>query len=138
MAIYLGENKISPAGTNGGFMLNGRLLTTKTYSFNLGQTNFSSITPTTSTQTLTLPATDYSSASTNITCIRVGKTYDGTIIDRTAHDYHIFRHYVINYNYGSNNVSGTIHPIRGAGGYDYTYGHYCNGLNTLTGTAADL
>lgn len=137
MAIYLGTNRISPAGTNGGFMLNGHLLRTKTYSFNLGQTNFSSITPTTSTQSLILPATDYSSASTSITCLRVGKTYDGTVIDRTAHDYYIFRQYVINYNYGSNNVSGTIHPIRGTGASDYIYGHYCNGINSSTGIATD-
>lgn len=137
MAIYLGTNRISPAGTNGGFMLNGRLLTTKTYSFNLGQTNFSSITPTTSTQSLTLPATDYSPASTSITCVKVGKNYDGTVIDRTAHDYYIFRQHIINYNYGSNNVSGTIHPIRGAGGYNYIYGHYCDGINSSTGITTD-
>ena len=137
MAIYLGTNKISPAGTNGGFMLNGHLLTTKTYSFNLGQTNFSSITPTTSTQSLTLPATDYSSAGTSITCVRVGKTYDGTVIDRTAHDYYIFRQYVINYNYGTNNVSSTIHPIRGTGSYDYTYGRYYGSVNPSTGITTD-
>ena len=133
MAIYLGTNRISPAGTNGGFMLNGHLLTTKTYSFNLGQTNFSSITPTTSTQSLTLPATDYSSASTGITCVRVGKNYDGTVIDSTAHDYYIFRQYIMNYNYGSNNVSGTIHPIRGTGGQDYVYGHYAYQVDSSTG-----
>lgn len=139
MAIYLGTNQVG-VNTNfnpNGYLKNGRLLTTKTYSFNLGQTNFSSITPTTSTQNLTLPATDYSSAGTSITCIRVGQTYDGTIIDRTAHDYYIFRQYIINYNYGNNNVSGTIHPIRGAGGYDYIYGHYCSGVDSSTGIATD-
>lgn len=137
MAIYLGENKISPAGTNGGFMLNYKLIATKTYSFNLGQTNFSSITPTTSTQSLTLPATDYSSAGTSITCARVGKDYDGTVIDRTAHDYYIFRQHIMNYNYGSNNVSGTIHPIRGTGGYNYFYGHYRDGIDSSTGITTD-
>ena len=40
MAIYLGTNKLTLAGTDGGYMINGRLIKTFTYSFNLGQTNF--------------------------------------------------------------------------------------------------
>ena len=62
MAIYLGTDKVRLSGTNGGYGLNGRLLLTKTYSINLGQTNYSSLTPSTTSQNLTLPATTYSTS----------------------------------------------------------------------------
>ena len=134
MAIYLGTNKVSNAGTNGGYMINGRFLTTKTYTFNLGQTNYSSITPTTTAQALTLPATVYStSPSTSITCLRVGENYDGTIIDRNDHDYVIFCYLTIDYNYGSNNVASTIHGIRFAYAKEYPEGKYRNSVNASTG-----
>lgn len=134
MAIYLGTNKVDLGGTNGGFMLNGHLIATKTYSFNLGQTNFSSITPTTSTQTLTLPATSYSTnGGTTITCLILGEDYDGTLIDRTAHDYVVFQKYKIDFNYGANDVSSMIHGIRSAGARDYHFGKYTASVVTTTG-----
>jgi len=134
MAIYLGTNKVDLGGTNGGFMLNGHLIATKTYSFNLGQTNFSSITPTTSTQTLTLPATAYSTnGGTTITCLRLGEDYDGTLIDRTAYDYVVFQKYEIDFNYGTNNVSSMIHGIRSTGARDYHVGKYLASIVATTG-----
>ena len=135
MAIYLGTNKISNARkTNGGYMINGRLLTTKTYTFNLGQTNYSSLTPTTTAQALTLPATTYTtSPSTSITCLRVGENYDGTIIDRNNHDYTIFCYLIIDYNYGSNNVASTIHGIRSAYARDFQAGKYRSMADSSTG-----
>ncbi len=134
MAIYLGTDKVSNAGTNGGFMLNGHLLTTKTYTFNLGQTNYSSLTPTTTAQTLTLPATTYTtSPSSNITCLRVGENYDRTVIDRDNHDYVVFCYLTIDYNYGSNNVASTIHGIRSVYARDIQEGKYRNTINSSTG-----
>jgi len=84
MAIYLGSNEVTFAGLGGGgYMPNSRELITKTFNFTLADTNYSSITSTISTtaQTLTLPATSYSSAGTSITCFRIGADYDGTVID---------------------------------------------------------
>ena len=134
MAIYLGTDKISNAGTNGGYMINGRLLTTKTYTFNLGQTNYSSLTPTTSAQALTLPATTYTAnPSASVTCLRVGENYDGTIIDRNNHDYVIFCYLTIDYDYGSNNVASTIHGIRSGYARDFQAGKYRNSVNSSTG-----
>lgn len=134
MAIYLGTNKVSNAGTNGGFMLNGHLLIAKTYTFNLGQTNYSSLTPTTTAQALTLPATTITtSPSTNITCFRIGENYDGTKIDREAHDYVIFSQVKIEYNYGSNNVASTIHGIRFVYSRDNQEGKYRGTVDPSTG-----
>lgn len=134
MAIYLGTNKVDYVGTNGGYMLNGHLILTKTYSFNLGQTNYSSLTPSTTAQTLTLFTTDYTTtAGTTIKCYRIGENYDGTIINRDAYDYVIFFECVINYNYGSNNVSSTIHGIRSTYVKDFQEGKYRNTVIAATG-----
>jgi hypothetical protein len=111
MAIYLGEDKISLAGTNGGFMLNGRLIATKEYEFKLSDTNYNSLTISTTAQTLTLPATSFSNAGTSITCFRLGVSYDGTPINLYNHDYVVFLESVTTYNYSSS-VSGTIHGIK--------------------------
>lgn len=90
MAIYLGTNQVG-VNTNIGpsgqlaFMKNGNLLTTKTYSFKLSDTNYSSITPSTTSQTLTLPATTYTTnGGTSIICHKIGQSYDGTIIKYTS------------------------------------------------------
>ena len=135
MAIYLGTNQISYSGTNGGYMINGHLILTKTYTFNLGQTNYSSLTPSTTAQSLTLFTTDYTTtAGTTIKCYRIGEAYDGIIIDRNMHDYVIFFECITNYNYGSNNVSSTIHTIKTAHTRDYQEGKYWSGINSSTGT----
>lgn len=135
MSIYLGSNKVALAGTNGGFMINGRLLTTQTYSFNLGQTNYNELVANISTtaQAITLPATDYSSAGSSIICIRVGEDYGNITIDRTKYDYVIFSTVQINYDYGSNNVSSTIHPVRFAYSRDFQEGRYINSVDSSTG-----
>lgn len=136
MAIYLGTDKVSLAGTNGGYMLNGRLVADKTYSFNLGQTNFTTKLPnlTTSNTTLTLPTTTYTTtASNSATFFRIGVDYDNTAINRNLHDYVIFNSCIIEFNYGSNNVSGTIHGIRSACVIDYQQGKYHNLVNASTG-----
>lgn len=136
MAIYLGTNQVG-VNTNfnpDGYLKNGRLLTTKTYSFNLGQTNFSSLTPSDTAQTLTLPATNYTAAGgTTMTCFKLGADFDGTIINRSEHDYTIFYVYNINYNYGTNNVTSTIHPIKYSYVKDYIHGKYSNSISTSTG-----
>ena len=134
MAIYLGTNEVSLAGPPDGYLLNGRLIATKTYSFNLGQTNYSSVEKTTTQVNLTLFTTEYTTtAGTTVTCFRLGENYDGTIIDRNAHDYIVFCNSVINYNYGSNNVSSTIHGIRSAFARDFQGGKYINNVNASTG-----
>lgn len=137
MAIYLGSNEITFAGLGGGgYMPNSRELITKTFNFTLADTNYSSITSTISTtaQTLTLPATSYSGAGTSITCFRIGADYDGTVIDQDSHDYIGLFTCVIDYNYGTNNMSGTIHGIRSAIGTDYHRGKY----RTINGTTGKL
>lgn len=134
MAIYLGTDKVSLAGTNGGYGINGRLFLEKTYSFNLGQTNYSSITRSTTAQSLTLPATTYTTGGgTTITCFRIGENYDGTKIDFNNHDYVGFTDCVIEYNYGTNTVTGTLHPIRCCQCRDYQEGRYFNSVNSSTG-----
>jgi hypothetical protein len=116
-------------------MLNGHLITSKTTTFNLGQTDFADKTPTTSNQTLKLPVTTYTTtASTSATFFKIGEAFDGTIIDTAAHDYVVFASWVINFNYGSNNVSNTIHGIRNAGAKDYQYGLNNYTINSTTGT----
>lgn len=88
MGIYLGSN---PVGTTimvekpddqYGFLKNSKLIKTVTYDLPLSDTNFSSLTLSTTAQTLTLPATDYTTAGTNVTVDRIGADYDGTIIDQ--------------------------------------------------------
>ena len=116
-------------------MINGHLILTKTYTFNLGQTNYSSLTPSTTAQSLTLFTTDYTTtAGTTIKCYRIGEAYDGIIIDRNMHDQVIFFECITNYNYGSNNVSSTIHTIKTAHTRDYQEGKYWSGINSSTGT----
>lgn len=133
MAIYLGENKVSLAGTNGGFMLNGRLITTKSYEFNLSDTNFSSLTPSTTQQSLTLPATDYSSAGTSITAFKIGESYDGTSINFKDHDYVVICSLVITFNYGTNNMNSLVRGVRFGYSKDSQKGKYPSTLNTSTG-----
>ena len=126
MAIYLGTNQVAPIITKDpalvGWMENGKLIATKTHSFKLSDTNFSSITPTTSSQNLTLPATTYTtSPATTIVCHRLGQSYDGTIIDRSAHDYLICCEYSWDYVY-TQSMTGVIHGIRT--GAVLNYGSY--------------
>lgn len=142
MGIYLGTNEVSLAGTNGnGFMVNGRPIATKTYTLKLSDTNFASITASTATTTLTLPATSYTTtASTTITCFKLGPDGDGTPIDLVAHDYVVFFEAVTNYNY-STTVAGTIHGIKSVFTRDAQGGRYhssvianTGALNTTTAT----
>lgn len=132
MAIYLGTNQVSYTGTNGGYMLNGRLITTKEYELKLSDTNFSSLTVSTTAQSLTLPATDYSSSGTSVTCFRLGNDYDGTPIDLYNHDYIVLFEAITTYNYSSS-ISGTIHGIRNVYTAAQSEGRYYNTLNSTTG-----
>lgn len=133
MGLYLGTDKVSLAGTNGGYMINGRLIATKDYSFPLSDTNFSSLTPSTTAQNLTLPATAYSSSGTSVQCIRIGEAYDGTIINRQIYDYVVFVFVQVDHNYGSNNMNSTLHMVRTAYGRDYQYGKSYRTINANTG-----
>ena len=100
MALYLGTNKVGIIGPNDGFLINGRLLVQKDYTINLGQTNYSELTISTTSQNLTLPATTYTTTpSTTIICYRIGANYDGTIVDFNTFDYVGFVECVIEYNY---------------------------------------
>lgn len=133
MAIYLGTNRVSPAGTNGGFMLNGRLIATKTYDIKLSDTNFSSLTPSTTAQSLTLPATTYTTtASTTVTCHRIGEAYGGPPIDPNNHDYVVFYEAVIDLVYSSS-VAGTIHGIRSIYTRDFHHGRSHRTIDSTTG-----
>ena len=113
MPLYLGTDQVHLTGPNEGGLRNGRLIATKTYNFNLSQTNFSSLTPTTSAQNLTLHTTTYTTtAGTSMGCYRIGASYDGIPINASVFDYLIHYDAVINFNYGSNTVASTIHGIR--------------------------
>lgn len=133
MSIYLGSNLITYEGGNGGYMINGRLIATDSYSINLGQTNYSSITPSTTSQSLTLPATTYSASSTSPHIFRIGEDYDGTVINRDLHDYVCFVTAKIELNYGNNNVTSIIHPVRQVYRRDYHAGKYIQSINSSTG-----
>lgn len=132
MAIYLGTNKVDLAGLQPGnqlgYMGNSKLIAEKTYSFNLGQTNYSSLTVSTTSQTLTLPATTYTtSPSTSINVFRVGEDYDGIIIDRELHDYVSIGEGKIEYAYTQpdNVMNSLVHGIKTSMCRDYQYGkHY--------------
>lgn len=132
MALYLGTNQVDIMGPSEGFMKNGRLIATKNFEFKLSDTNFSSITPTTTAQSLNFPATDYSVAGTSVTCFRLGSQYDGTIIDPSNHDYVVFFESVAEFAYSSS-VSGTIHGIRGVYTRDFQHGRYRNSIDSSTG-----
>ena len=134
MALYLGTNKVGIIGPNDGFLINGKLLVKKDYTINLGQTNYSELTISTTSQNLTLPATTYTTTpSTTITCYRIGANYDGTIVDFNTFDYVGFVECVIEYNYGTNDVSSVIHGIRTSYTRDFQEGKYRQGINSSTG-----
>ena len=134
MALYLGTNKVGIIGPNDGFLINGKLLVKKDYTINLGQTNYSELTISTTSQNLTLPATTYTTTpSTTITCRRIGANYDGTIVDFNTFDYVGFVECVIEYNYGTNDVSSVIHGIRSSYARDFQEGKYRQGVNSSTG-----
>ena len=84
MAVYLGLNQVGIANLiekpddQYGFLKNSQLIKTVTYDLLLSNTDFSSLTISTTSQNLTLPATTYSNAGTSITVDRVGEAYDGT------------------------------------------------------------
>ena len=134
MGVYLGTEAVSFAGVSGGYGINGHLLTTSTYTFNLGQTNYSTLTVSTTAAAITLPATTYTStASTTVAAIRIGEDYGGTVIDRNNHDYVVFTQVKVAYGYGGNDVSSVIHPIRTAYVRDYQEGKYRNSVTASTG-----
>ena len=113
MSIYLGTDLVTLAGPDAGFLEGGRLIAKKTYSFKLSDTNFSSLTLSTTAQNLTLPATDYTTTGqTTTTVYQIGEDYDGTIINRSLYNYNVFYETKITYDYGSNNMSSTLHAIR--------------------------
>ena len=132
MALYLGTDKVDIIGPNDGFMTNGRLIAKKEYEVKLSDTNFSSLTPSTTAQALTLPATAYSSAGTSVTCFKLGADYDGTIIDVYNHDYIVFYENVVDFVYSSS-VSGTIHGIRTVYTRDVQHGRYYGSVSSSTG-----
>ena len=132
MGLYLGTNEVTLAGPNDGFMTNGKLIATKNYEIKLSDTNFSSLTPSTTAQTLTLPATDYSSAGTSVTCFKLGEDYDGTIIDPYHHDYIVYYENVVEFVYSSS-VSGTIHGIRTVYTRDFQHGRCYSSIDSSTG-----
>lgn len=125
MALYLGTNQVQLTQPNDGFMMGGHLIATKTYNFNLGQTQFSTITPSTSSQSIPLFTTTYTTTVGNsATCYRIGGTYGAPVINTQLFAYLIFYECVVNYNYGSNNVASTIHGIRSAVGRVFAIDHY--------------
>jgi len=129
MAIYLGTNKVDVTGLQPGnqlgYMGNSKLIAEKTFSFPLSDTNYSSLTVSTTSQTLTLPATTYTtSPSTSITIFRIGEDYDGTIIDRDLYDYVCIGEGKIEYAYTQSDsvMNGLIHGIKTGICKDYQYG----------------
>lgn len=132
MAIYLGTNKVDMAGLQPGnqlgYMGNSKLIAEKTFSFLLSNTNYSSLTISTTAQTLTLPATTYTtSPSTSINVFRVGEDYDGTIIEKDLHDYVCIGEGQIEYAYTQSDsvMNGLVHGIKTSTCRDYQYGkHY--------------
>lgn len=137
MAIYLGTNKVDMAGLQPGnqlgYMGNSKLIAEKTFSFPLSNTNYSSLTISTTSQNLTLPATTYTtSPSTTINVFRIGENYDGTIIDRDLYDYVCIGEGKIEYAYTQSDsvMNGLVHGIKTGTCRDYHYGKYYTISNT--------
>lgn len=136
MAVYLGSNEVSISGTvldsQPGFMQNSKLIAEKTYSFTLADTNYSSLTPSTTSQNLTLPATTYTTTpSTTITCLKLGESYDGTVIDRENHDYVIIGNIKVVVAY-TTIPSGSC-QMNYVATRDYQIGKYPSSINSTTG-----
>lgn len=121
MAVYLGSNKVGPSFTTEkpddqyGFLKNSQLIKTVTYDLPLSSTNFSSLTISTTSQNLTLPATTYTTTpSTTITVAKSGEDYDGIIIDRANHDYVVIGEGYWTYVYTQNEatMNTMIHGIK--------------------------
>lgn len=133
MSLYLGTNKVDIMGPSEGYMTNGMLIAKKEYEIKLSDTNYSSLTPTTSAQTLTLPATTYTtSPNTTITCFKLGQDYDGTIINRSAYGYTALFEFQIEFVYSSS-VTGTIHGVRYGYAKDFVQYGYPSSFNSTTG-----
>ena len=131
MAIYLGTNKINISGlqpgNQAGYMNNAKLLVKKEYNFPLSNTNYGDLTISTTAQTLTLPATTYTtSPATTITVFQLGEDYDGTIIDTTEHDYVLIATGEIEYKYtvNDNTINTLIHGVKTGICRDQQFGKY--------------
>lgn len=151
MSVYLGLNKVGPSFTTEkpddqyGFLKNSQLIKTVTYDLPLSSTNFSSLTPTTSNQNLTLPTTVYTTtAGTSIVVARVGEDYDGTIINRTNYDYVIISegYWTYAFTQSAETMNTMIHGIKTGMCRDYQEGSYygisstgqLNATSSTTGT----
>ena len=98
------------------------LLYTATYTLPLSSTNYSSLTPSTSNQTLTQPATSYTtSASTSVTYDRWGSSYHGgAALNFGEYNYLVVSEYYIYIGYTTVESSmGLAHEV----GYGYVQIH---------------
>lgn len=137
MAVYLGLNQVGIANLiekpddQYGFLKNSQLIKTVTYDLLLSNTNFSSLTISTTNQGLTLPATDYSNAGTSIIVDRIGEAYDGTIINRNEHDYVVLCKGYWTYAFTVNEatINTLIHGVKTGICRDFQAGKY-NTINT--------
>lgn len=86
MSLYLGSQQVTPIITSGALYglggANPLKIFSKDYSTTLANTNYSSLTPSTSSQTLQLPATTYTTTpSTSIIIDRVGNGYNDIVLE---------------------------------------------------------
>lgn len=98
-----------------------QLMHTATYTLPLSSTNYSSLTPSTSSQTLTQPATSYTtSASTSVIYDRWGSSYSGVALDFGSYNYLVVSEYYVNIAYTTTESSmGLAHES----GYGYVQVH---------------
>lgn len=150
MAVYLGSNKVGinfiteKPDDQYGFLKNSQLIKTVTYDLPLSSTNFSSLTPTTSSQNLTLPTSPYTTtAGTSVTIARIGENFDGTIINRAEHDYVIMSegYWTYTFTQSEATMNTMIHGVKSGMCRDYQEGSYygissAGQLNTTSSTTS--
>lgn len=104
-----------------------QLLYTATYTLPLSSTNYSSLTPSTSSQTLTQPATSYTtSASTSPTYDRWGSAYhSGSALDFSQYNYLVVSEQYVNIAYTTTESTMSLAHAVGFGSvYIYSIGQY--------------
>lgn len=136
-SIYLGSNCVVPYNVN--LVKFGAENPNMVYDFSktiyLNETNYSSLTPSTSQQTLQLPATAYTAnPSTSIILDRYGPEYHNGTLNWGNKDYLLVSQVIIDIKYTQNESSLTMpHALKYGGVCYYYYFKYPSTFNITTG-----
>ena len=119
MALYLGSTPVSMVIPNTrpwwSYGTNPKFLYEANYQCTLADTDYSTLTPSTSAQSLKFPATTYTaSANTNVVFDRYGSGYhNGEALDFLQYDYYVLADYLIHVAYtGTESTMGATHTVK--------------------------